>query len=319
VTLARLPRAALTARERVGILLDAWSLVESGAVAAGDFLSLTELFRGDPEQATWQRIVDSLELLDDDVVATADQPALAAFARRLLGPEVRALGWEPKVKEQEGDRMRRRLVLEALGRVGRDEATLAKARAVTERWLGDPNAVDGDSAAVALPLSAMNGDAGLFERFLSRLTKAMTPSERVLSLNALAGFSDPKLVRRALELVLDGTVRVQDQIYIFRGVFGRSAVREIAFEVVAERLDQFLAKVPPFARGRVVPLFARACSDQEGERSRALFEPRLGSLEGADRGLAQALEATNRCAALRGHHRGPLGAWLAAPTKRALP
>jgi aminopeptidase N len=319
VTLAKLPRGALTVRERVGILLDAWSLVESGVVAAGDFLSLTELYRGDTEQAAWQRIVDSLELLDDEVVDARERSALAGFAKRLLAPEARALGWEPKLKEAEGDRLRRRLVLEGLGRVGRDEATLAKARAVTERWLGDPNAVDGDSAAVALPLAARNGDAGLFERFLARLTKAGTPAERVLALNALAAFSDPKLVRRALELVLDGTVRVQDQLYIFRGVFGRSDVRKNAFEIVAERLDQFLQKVPPFARGRVVPLFARSCSDQEGERARALFEPRLSTLEGADRGLAQALEATHRCSALREHHRGPLGAWLTSPAKRALP
>jgi aminopeptidase N len=319
VTLAKLPRDALTVRERVGILLDAWSLVESGVVAAGDFLSLTELYRGDTEQAAWQRIVDSLELLDDEVVDARERSALAGFAKRLLAPEARALGWEPKLKEAEGDRLRRRLVLEGLGRVGRDEATLAKARAVTERWLGDPNAVDGDSAAVALPLAARNGDAGLFERFLARLTKAGTPAERVLALNALAAFSDPKLVRRALELVLDGTVRVQDQLYIFRGVFGRSDVRKNAFEIVAERLDQFLQKVPPFARGRVVPLFARSCSDQEGERARALFEPRLSTLEGADRGLAQALEATHRCSALREHHRGPLGAWLTSPAKRALP
>jgi alanyl aminopeptidase len=318
-TLAKQPRDVLTVRERVGVLLDAWALVESGVVSAGDFLSLTELYRGDPEQATWQRIVDSLELLDDEVVSAAERPALSAFAKRLLAPEVRALGWEPKPKEHEGDRLRRRLVLEGLGRVARDEATLAKARAVAERWLGDPRAVDGDSASVALPLAAMNGDAGLFERFLSRLGKAETPAERVLALNALGAFSDPKLVRRALELVLDGTVRVQDQLYIFRGVFGRSAVRESAFEVVAERLDQFLAKIPPFARGRLIPLFARSCSDQQGERARALFEPRVASLEGADRGLAQALEATHRCAALREYHRAPLGAWLTSPAKRPLP
>jgi alanyl aminopeptidase len=276
---------------------------------------LTQNFRGDPEQAVWQRIVDSLEFLDDEIVSDEDRPALAGFTKRLLGQDARALGWEPIPKESESDRLRRRLVLEGLGRVGRDEPTLAKARAVAERWLQDPAAVDGDVASVALPLAAIGGDAGLFERFKTRLTSAKTPVERVLALNALASFTDPMMVRRALELVLDGTVRVQDQVYIFRGVFARSTTRDIAFQTVRERVDDYLAKIPPFARGRVLPAFARGCSEADAERARALFEPKLASLEGADRGLSQALEATHRCAALRDHHRQPLGAWLATPAR----
>jgi hypothetical protein len=139
----------------------------------------------------------------------------------------------------------------------------------------------------------------------------------VLALSALASFTDPALVRRALGLVLDGTVRSQDQLYIFRGVFGRSATREVGFQVVSENVDQFLAKIPPFARGRSLPTFARACSDADAERARKLFEPRLAALEGGDRSLAQALESAHRCGAMREHHRAPLGAWLASPGKPA--
>jgi alanyl aminopeptidase len=137
----------------------------------------------------------------------------------------------------------------------------------------------------------------------------------VLALSALSSFTDPALVRRALELVLDGTVRVQDQFYVFRGAFGRSQVRDAAFQIVAENVDQYLAKIPPFARGRMLPAFARGCSDADAQRAKALFEPKLGALEGADRGLAQALETTHRCAAQREHHRVPLGTWLATPAQ----
>ncbi|HVW29927.1 MAG TPA: M1 family aminopeptidase [Polyangiaceae bacterium] len=313
--LATLSRGALTVRERVGVLLDAWALVESGAVSAGDFLGLTQHFRGDPEPAVWQRIVDSLEYLDDEIVSDEDRPVLAAFTKRLLAQDARALGWEAIPKESDNDRMRRRLVLEALGRVGRDEPTLARARGVADRWLQDPASVDGDIASVALPLAAMSGDAGLFERFKTRLSTAKTPVERVLSLTALSSFTDPSLVRRALDLVLDGTVRAQDQAYIFRGVFARSAVRDVAFGIVRDRVDDFLAKIPPFARGRTIPTFARGCSEAESQRARALFEPKIASLEGADRGLSLALESTHRCAALREHERQPLGAWLSTPAR----
>jgi alanyl aminopeptidase len=313
--LASLARGAISVRERVGLLLDAWALVQSGGISAGDFLGLTQHFRGDPEQAVWQRIVDSLEVLDDDIVSDEDRPALSAFTKRLLGQDARALGWEPIPKEPESDHLRRRLVLEGLGRVGRDEPTLLRARAVAERWLQDPTLVDGDVASVALPLAAIAGDAGLFERFKTRLTSAKTPVERVLALTALSSFTDPLLVRRALELVLDGTVRVQDQFYVFRGVFARATTRDIAFQTVRERVDDYLAKIPPFARGRMLAFVARGCSDAEADRARALFEPKMASLEGADRALSQALESTRRCGALREHDRQLLGAWLATPAR----
>ncbi len=315
--LAGLPRGTLTLRERVGVLLDAWALVEAGAIGAGDFLALAERFRGDPEQAVWQRIVESLELLDDEVVAPDDHADLSLYARRLLAPEARVLGWEAKPADRDGDRMRRRLVLEALGRVGRDKATLAKAASVASRWLENPGAVDADEATIALPLAAHDGDGALFDRFVDRLRGAKTPAERVLALSAIGAVGDPALVRRALDLVVDGTVRSQDQLYVFRGVFGRSASRAAAFTYVAEHTDSLLAKIPPLARGRSLPSLVRSCSDADAERARALFEPRLPSLEGADRHLAQGLESAHRCAALREHDGAALGVWLRAATRDA--
>jgi alanyl aminopeptidase len=315
--LARLPRGVLDVRERVGVLLDAWAQVEAGSMPVGDFLTLAERFRGDPEQAVWQRIVEPLELLDDWIVPANERPALAAFARRLLGPEAHALGWEERPGERDGDRMRRRLVLEGLGRVGRDEATLAAARSIADQWLANPDSVDGDRAAMALPLASAEGSPALFDRFVARLRAAKTPTERVLALSAIGAFGDPALVRRALDLVVDGTVRSQDQQYVFRAVFGRPAPRAEAFAYVAAHIDAVLAKIPPFNRGRIIPFIVRSCSEEDGERARALFEPRLGTLEGADRPLALALESTHRCAALRAHHAAPLGEWLSAAAKPA--
>jgi cytosol alanyl aminopeptidase len=188
---------------------------------------------------------------------------------------------------------------------------LGKARSFAEKWLSAPGAVDGDRAAVALPLAARDGDAKLFDRIVARLKSDASPAERVLAVTAIGAFNSPDLVRRALDLVLDGTVRAQDQGYVFFGLFGRSETRKAAFDVVAERLDAFLDRIPPFARRRLIPIIARSCSAEEVERARALLVPRLASLEGADRGLAQALEEGGRCAALRAHHEPQLSAWLA--------
>jgi alanyl aminopeptidase len=321
-TLAALPLGTLTARERVGLLSDAWALVESGELDAPRFIELCKNFQHDPEPAVWEQIATALRTLNEDVVSDRDKPALADAVRRLLAPEAIELGspgagpgggWDARPKDGDAERMRRRLVLSTLGSVGRDPAVLAKARVLADKWLTSPAAVDGDRAAIALPLAARDGDAKLFDRVKAHLSADATPAERVIAVSALGAFTSEPLVRRALELVLDGTVRIQDQVYVFASLFGRSETREIAFGVVAEHLDAFLARVPPFARRRIVPLIASTCTAEGVERARALFTPRLASLEGADRGFAQALEEGGRCAALRAGQGPKLSAWLGRP------
>jgi alanyl aminopeptidase len=310
VELAALPAGTLRARERVGLLSDAWALVASGELDASSFLDLAGRFRHDEEPAVWEQITTAIETLSDVVVSEKEKPAFAEVVRGLLRPEAVALGWDARPKDGDPERMRRRLVLFTLGAVGRDPAVLGKARILADKWLTAPSAVDGDRAAIALPLAARDGDAKLFDRIVAVLKGDPTPAERVLAVGAIGAFSSPDLVRRALELILDGTVRAQDQGYVLGGLFGRSETRGVAFGVVAERLDAFLERIPPFARRRLVPVIARSCSAEEVERARALLTPRLAVLEGADRGFAQSLEEGARCAALRAHHEPPLTAWL---------
>ncbi|HEX7671073.1 MAG TPA: M1 family aminopeptidase, partial [Polyangiaceae bacterium] len=312
-TLAALPQGTLTARERVGLLSDAWALVESGELAAPSFIELCGNFQHDPEPSVWEQITTALHTLNGDVVSEHDKPALAEAVRRFLGPEATELGWDARPKDGDAERMRRKLVLGTLGSVGKDPAVLTKARLLAAKWLTAPASVDGDRAAIALPLAARDGDAKLFDRVKAHLSADAAPTERVIAVSALGAFTSEPLVRRALELVLDGTVRIQDQVYVFAGLFGRSETREIAFGVVTERLDAFLTRIPPFARRRIVPLIARTCTTEGVERARALFTPRLASLEGADRGFAQALEEGGRCAALRAGQGPKLAAWLGRP------
>jgi hypothetical protein len=125
------------------------------------------------------------------------------------------------------------------------------------------------------------------------------------------------LVRRALGKVLDGTVRAQDQIYVYAGLFARSEARPAAFATVAERPDEYLNRIAPFTRRRIVPFIARSCSPEETARAHALIAPRLASIEGADRGFSQAEEDGARCFVRRTHHAPLLAAYLEKGMKRA--
>jgi alanyl aminopeptidase len=315
--LASLPRAELTPRERVGVLSDAWASVRAGALDVPAFVKLSRRFQGDPEPAVWERIVSALQFLDAEMVPPEASEAFSLEVRRLLAPEVRSLGFEPRPKDGDAERMRRRVVITAMGAIGRDPGVIASARKLASAWLDDAKAAPGDLAAIALPLAAKHGDGALFERIVKRLKQeGVSPEERVIAVTALGEFREPALVKRAIELLMDGTIRTQDQLYVLRGLFSRRETRTLAFQAVAERLDTFLARIPPFARRRVVPVLAGAGGEEESTRARALLEPRLASLEGADRGFSQALEEASRCGAFRAHHAPALARWLSVTSKK---
>jgi hypothetical protein len=297
------------------VLSDAWALVRAGGLDVPAFMKLARRFQGDPEPAVWERIVYSLQFLDDEVIPPELLEAFSAEVRKLIAPEVRALGFEPRPKDGDQERMKRRLMLTAMGAIGRDPQVVDRARKLSSAWLDDPRSVQGDQAATALPLAAKNGDAALFDRIVKRLKEGVTPEERVIAVSALGEFRDAGLVKRSIELLVDGTIRTQDQLYVLRGLFSRRETRSHAFQAVAERVDTFLSRIPPFARRRVVPILARACGEEESTRARTLVAPRLPSLEGADRGFSQALEEASRCGAFRDHHAPLLARWLSGQKK----
>jgi alanyl aminopeptidase len=309
VQLAALPRGQLADRERVGILNDAWALVESGDLDVSAFVDLARRFKGDPEPAVWDVIVSGLDFIDDEIVEGESQNAFAAAVRRLLAPEVAALGWEERPKDADGDKMRRRLVLSAQGAIGRDPKVIEQARKIALAWLSDPRSVHGDQAIVALHLAAKNGDDQLMDKVVERIKAASSPEERVLAVGALGAFRSRAQVKRALDLLLDGTIRTQDQFYVLRSLFADRKVRDVAFQSISDRLDAFLDKIPPFNRRRVIPLMARSCGEEEVQRVRALLSPKLAGLEGADRGFAQAIEEGARCGGFRAHHAPLIDKW----------
>lgn len=113
-----------------------------------------------------------------------------------------------------------------------------EAEAAAARWLADPRSVDGDTAAVALPIASRSAGAARFDALRTALDRAAnTPQERAIILHVMVSFDDLALVRRAYELVLTDAIRMQD----LRVVFGRAgatpAARALLLDWGRERYD----------------------------------------------------------------------------------
>ena len=104
--------------------------------------------------------------IHDTIVASADRAAFEKWVRDFLRPMAAELGETPKPGESDDTRGLRSDVFATLAYYGRDPQVLAKSRVLVEQYMRDPNSVEAALAGNALAVSALEGNADLYDRYL---------------------------------------------------------------------------------------------------------------------------------------------------------
>jgi cytosol alanyl aminopeptidase len=306
--------ATLPERERAGVVNNAWASVWSGDLRPAELLAFVRGFRAETSRLVWVQIVDALNGIDRGLTSDEARPALARLTRELMTPVARRLGWaaarEAKTPSSDEETLLRELALVTLGGLGDDPAVLAEARRRAASWLDHAEAVPADIARVALPLAARKGDSRLFERLLAALKNAATPEIRLLALSGLCGFEDAALVRRTLDLTVDGTIRAQDLRYVFPPLTHRRATRETTFAWIEGHFDQLAPRLPSSQVSRFIRLGGALCDTERVRGLQTFLQPRVEKIEGAAKDMRQAIEEGLRCATLASREREPTSRWL---------
>jgi puromycin-sensitive aminopeptidase len=244
--LARLcedPAGRLLPIERFNLLGDAWAATLAGLSPVGAYLDLAARFREETDRNVWTVLLASLASLGR-VLGPERRGGLARLARAWLTPAVRRLGWEPVPGEDDLTRQLRGELLQALGIWGDDPAIQAEALARYRRSREDGAAVDPDVVPALIAIAAHGGDAARYEEFLGRFRAAATPQEEQRFLQGLAGFREPALVERTLELAVGPLVRSQDAPLLLRSLLLGVHSRELAWRFVARRWEEIGRKLP---------------------------------------------------------------------------
>ena len=301
----------LAPTERIGLVGNAWAMVDSGALPAPALLGALEtLMRHERDRGVIQQVTATLRLVHRKLVDDKAKPAFVRYVDRLLGPTARRVGFKPEPHEPDGDALLRRDVLSTIGDLGSDKWTQRQAAAVAKAWLEAPDSVDADSAAVAVSLHARHGDVLLFDALKKRLVSAGTPEQRLIALGGLTGFDNPKLATQVLALTLDGTIKTQDLRYIFAPLFQRRATRDLAYWWMTRHFEELKKRVPSFVIGRLVGVLSYFCDRPQIQKARAFFSSSAKDIEGADREFKQAVEAGEQCVALRASQGAGVDKWL---------
>ncbi len=295
--LAAAAPAVLEKRERIGFLGNAAALLSAGRLRGAQYVKVLQKFASDPDAQVVQGVVRGLEKIRGTFFVGAREAEFAPFVRRVLRPALERIGETPRAGEPDPVTALRPQLLEFLGDAGHDEAVLTLA----ERWAAsstaDPSSVDPSLLDVAIKLSAIRGDAALFDRYRARFESAKVPAERRRYLSALGNFRDPALAERAMAYALSGPLRPQEVLTIPRmhaDVPG-SRARTLAwvtghYAEIAKRIpSDFMVFLPHIAGG---------CSLEDGREAKAFFSAPEHSPPGTSTELARVEESIGACVGL---------------------
>ncbi len=287
--------------ERVAFGNDLLAAFNSGALPGDEVLRALEPVARDRHGAVAVAPLGLFGFVDEMMVTGAARTRLRARVARLYAPALASLGWRPAATDPPWRRLFRTQLIDFLALRMEDRAVLGEAARLGRRLLGVDgdrvaDAVAPDLAGTVMAAAARTGGAEVFEALLAALVAATDAQLRTRVLMALGEVREPALVGRALDLALDPRLRQSERLVVFRGLAGALATRDAAWAWLEAHVDAVLPMLPDRFGGQL-PGTIRMCDAVWAERVRAFFAPRVESLTGGPRNLAQALESAAQCAA----------------------
>ncbi len=301
---------ALPPSDRLGVQNDAYALTKAGFLPVTEFLSLAEAYSGETDATVWSDLAANLGDLDSLLTPGQDHDRFQAYARRIIRPIGRRVGWAARPEEGHLDSLLRSTVLTELGNYGDDDA-LSEAQARFAGYVDKPGSVHPDIRTVVLSLAAKRGDQSMYDTMWELQKDAAREEERVRLLNALTRFEKPKFLEESLRRSLSSEVRVHNTVRMVVGVASNRRGRDLAWEFLKANWEEFDRRYGEggFALMRLVAITERFTTHQRLEDVQRFFAD--NPAPGAERTVRQSLETIRLNIAWLDRNRKELADWLA--------
>jgi len=287
---------AFSAEERDRFPNDAWALVRIGRLNIADYLNLLQKMQGERSREVLQTMIGHIPAIHDLFVSEAERPAFEKWVREFLTPIAKDLGETPMAGEPAERQALRGDVFAMLAQYGRDPQLIEKARATTEQYMKDPEPVNPDLAGKALQISAMNGDAALYDKFVAHLKTARTPEEYNFYLQALGMFPQPELAKRTFDLLLGPDVKNQD-LHALYSALTNYRVQPEAWQLLKSNFPSLMKKIDASDAVGIAQVAGVFCDANLRDDSQKFFANQ--DLPGSTRILQNAKDQVNTCIQIR--------------------
>jgi len=280
-----------------------------GDVTAGTVLdAMPALAASDVPQVAFALSSD-LAWIREHLANEATRLAVDAYATRLYGPRLAALGYRHQPGEPDAtSRLRQRLVAvlafdarnpgvrKELDRQGRIALGLDGAGTV------DPTRADPDLRGFALKVAVQDSGSPAFNAVLGELKRTHETQERYELVSALGSTRDPSLAEQVRDLGLTDEIAVGEMSRLYFAQTAEEENRDAFWKWYQTHFDAMRARFPD-AYQRSLPRMPAAgrCDNAWSEQFREWMAPRLDRIVGGKRAFAQVVETIGQCAALKEH------------------
>ena len=265
--------------ERFNLVNDAWAATVAGLMPLPAYLDLTGRFTTERDKNVWAVLIDSLAFLNR-IIDPSHRPLLEAFVRTRVGPATASVGWTPQPGESELTGQLRSELIGALGRLGNDAETQARAAELYVTARKDSAAVDPNLFPALVAILAFTGNAARYDEFTERFKTAATPQEERRYLFALAMFRQPTLLDRTLAKTLDGEIRIQDAPFMVSAVMSNVYGRELGWRFVKTNWEVLDQRFPKQGLRRMCGGITGLCKPELERDVRQFFDSRKIDLGG---------------------------------------
>ena len=307
----------LAPSERMGLIGHQWAGYRAGKAELAHLLDLIPRLSHEREPEVLVRLVAPLGWLEEQALPRLAKPAAQQF-RSWLGevfaPAFLDLGWRPKPREPDRERLRRAALLRIVGGIAEEPEILAGAAERIRPYLRDRSTLDANLAGPVVELAARFGAKSRYESYLRTMRKANTPQERTRFELALAAFRDPALVERTLATSLTDDVPTQDVVPLLARLLANPAARERTWDFIRTRWEELSSRISPGIAPRLINALPALQRPIYRRQVAAFF--RTHPIPTAGRALKQALERFDLDAELRRRALPDLRTWLRAQGQR---
>ena len=295
--------------ERISLIGDEWVKVRSNKATVGDYLDLVTALKSDQNSNVLTTALGGVDAIYTRVASTPEEhEKLAAWLRTSFGPEYGKLG-PPSADDAPNKRELRARLFEVLGEYAKDPGVIAQAHELTEKYLDNPESVEGTLAQTALFIASRNGDAALFDRLQKVYETSTNPEIQHAALRMLAEFENPQLAQRSLEYALSDKVRSQDAAIQLASPLRNDATRDQAWKFIQDHWDAVHKLLTPELGSLLVASTGTFCSADARDQVQQFFSTH--KVAAGQRAFKHAIEQINGCIELRSLQGNNLKQWLA--------
>ena len=298
----------LGVEDRVNLLSDAWALVQADRAPVSLYFGLVEKLPASTDIAEREQIVNVVDFINGLLVGNPEREKFQRYARSLLRPTFETLSWDPKQGEPPTTGNLRASLIEALGDLN-DPEIVAGCRERFEKYLANPASLAPDLRPAIFAIVGRYADEKTWTKLHELGVRTTSIEEKQNYYNALAGATDPKLVKKTLSIALTDELPTSRATFLVPRVARDGDHPDIAWEFATANMKALLAKTDAAGSNRYAPaLFTFFSDDSRADELKTYAKNDL-PLESA-REVAKAIDEIQFRAEFKRRLTSQLNAWI---------